>query len=75
MEPTQSSTARCKVSLDLASLASQITTPSLYSPTAPFNSRFTILANTTINRLYYSEAILLQDSRILVSGSDPGGRS
>jgi hypothetical protein len=43
----------------------------LYTPTAPLNSRFTIMANTTIDRLYHSEAILLQDGRILVSGSDP----
>jgi hypothetical protein len=45
----------------------------LYNPTAPINSRFTILANTTIDRLYHSEAILLQDGRVLVSGSDPEG--
>ena len=31
----------------------------------------TELANTTIDRLYHSEAILLQDGRVLVSGSDP----
>jgi hypothetical protein len=30
-----------------------------------------IMANTTIARLYHSEAILLQDGRVLVSGSDP----
>ena len=29
------------------------------------------MANTTIDRLYHSEAILLQDGRVLVSGSDP----
>ena len=43
----------------------------LYDPTAPITTRFTRLANTTIDRLYHSEAILLQDGRILVSGSDP----
>ena len=45
----------------------------LYTPTAPVNSRFTSLANTTIDRLYHNEAILLQDGRVLVSGSDPEG--
>lgn len=29
------------------------------------------MANTTIARLYHSEAVLLDDGRILVSGSDP----
>ena len=29
------------------------------------------MANTTVARLYHSEAILLQDGRVLVSGSDP----
>lgn len=43
----------------------------LYDPTAPINTRFTTLANTTIDRLYHSEAILLLDGRVLVSGSDP----
>ena len=31
----------------------------------------TVMANTTVDRLYHSEAILLQDGRVLVSGSDP----
>ncbi|KAH0543417.1 hypothetical protein FGG08_002275 [Glutinoglossum americanum] len=43
----------------------------LYDPSQPVNSRFSIMANTTIDRLYHSEAILLQDGRVLVSGSDP----
>ena len=43
----------------------------LYDPSKPVNSRFTIMANTTIARLYHSEAIVLQDGRVLVSGSDP----
>jgi Domain of unknown function (DUF1929) len=29
------------------------------------------MANTTIDRLYHSEAVLLDDGRVLVSGSDP----
>ena len=43
----------------------------LYDPTKPANQRMTSMANTTIDRLYHSEAILLQDGRVLVSGSDP----
>lgn len=43
----------------------------LYDPTAPIGSRMSIMANTTIDRLYHSEAILLDDGRVLVTGSDP----
>jgi hypothetical protein len=43
----------------------------LYNPYADVNKRFTVLANTTIARMYHSESILLPDGRILVSGSDP----
>lgn len=43
----------------------------LYDPSKPANNRMTIMANTTIDRLYHSEAILLDDGRVLVSGSDP----
>ena len=43
----------------------------LYDPSKPVNSRMTIMANTTVARLYHSEAVLLQDGRVLVSGSDP----
>lgn len=43
----------------------------LYDPTQPVGSRMSIMATTTIARLYHSEAILLQDGRVLVSGSDP----
>ncbi|CZR53720.1 related to glyoxal oxidase precursor [Phialocephala subalpina] len=43
----------------------------LYDPSKPLNSRMSVMANTTIMRLYHSEAVLLQDGRILVSGSDP----
>jgi hypothetical protein len=43
----------------------------LYDPTKPYGSRMTIMANTTISRLYHSEAITLLDGRVLISGSDP----
>jgi hypothetical protein len=43
----------------------------LYDPSKPVNQRMTVMANIPIDRLYHSEAILLQDGRILVSGSDP----
>jgi hypothetical protein len=40
-------------------------------PFKPLNQRFTVLASTTIARLYHSEATLLPDATVLVSGSDP----
>ncbi|KAF4622575.1 hypothetical protein D9613_009394 [Agrocybe pediades] len=43
----------------------------LYDPTQPVGSRFSILNNTIVARMYHSEAILLPDGRVLVSGSDP----
>lgn len=43
----------------------------LYDPTKPVNHRMSVMANTTVARLYHSEAILLLDGRVLVSGSDP----
>ena len=43
----------------------------LYDPSKPLNTRFTVMANTTIDRLYHSESMLLADGRVLVSGSDP----
>jgi hypothetical protein len=43
----------------------------LYDPTQPIGSRFAILGNTIVARLYHSEATLLPDGRVLVSGSDP----
>ncbi|KAF2458758.1 hypothetical protein BDY21DRAFT_283734 [Lineolata rhizophorae] len=42
-----------------------------YDPTKPEHRRITVMANTTISRMYHSEAILLDDGRVLVSGSDP----
>ena len=43
----------------------------LYDPSKPVNQRMSIMANTTVARLYHSEAITLQDGRVLISGSDP----
>lgn len=43
----------------------------LYDPSKPINQRFSVMANTIVARLYHSEAILMQDGRVLVSGSDP----
>lgn len=43
----------------------------LYDPSKPVHSRMSVMANTTIYRLYHSEATLLQDGRVLVTGSDP----
>jgi hypothetical protein len=45
----------------------------LYDPTKPINQRMTVMANTTVARLYHNEAIVLLDGRVLVSGSDPTG--
>src|SRR5438132_13100132 len=43
----------------------------LYDPSQPVEQRMSILNSTTIARLYHSEATLLPDGRVLVSGSDP----
>ncbi|KAH7034935.1 uncharacterized protein B0I36DRAFT_381758 [Microdochium trichocladiopsis] len=43
----------------------------LYDPTQPLGQRMSVMANTTIARLYHSEAITLLDGRVLISGSDP----
>jgi hypothetical protein len=43
----------------------------LYDSTKPRHQRISIMANTTIARLYHSEAVLMDDGRVLVSGSDP----
>lgn len=43
----------------------------LYNPAAPVNSRFSILNTTIVARMYHSEAILLHDGRVLITGSDP----
>ncbi|KAH6905304.1 copper radical oxidase [Coprinopsis sp. MPI-PUGE-AT-0042] len=43
----------------------------LYDPYEPLHHRVSILNSTTIPRLYHSEATLLADGRVLISGSDP----
>lgn len=43
----------------------------LYDPSQPHGARISVLANTTVARLYHSEAVTLLDGRVLVSGSDP----
>ncbi|KAG6332530.1 hypothetical protein ID866_6559 [Astraeus odoratus] len=46
----------------------------LYDPSKPLHQRFSILGSTIVARLYHSEATLLPDGRVLVSGSDPQTR-
>lgn len=43
----------------------------IYDPAKPLHHRITVMANTTVARMYHSEAITLLDGRVLVSGSDP----
>ena len=43
----------------------------LYDPRKPQHTRMSVMANTTIARLYHSELSLLDDGTVLVSGSDP----
>ena len=43
----------------------------LYNPALPVNQRVSKLNSTIVARMYHSEAILLYDGRVLVSGSDP----
>jgi hypothetical protein len=43
----------------------------LYDPTKPVGSRISVMANTTVARMYHSEAITLLDGRVLISGSNP----
>ena len=45
----------------------------LYDPSKPDNQRMFIMANTTVARLYHSEATVLLDGCVLVFGSDPSG--
>jgi len=43
----------------------------LYDPSQPVNHRISVLNTTIVARLYHSEATLLTDGRVLISGSDP----
>ncbi|RPA85829.1 hypothetical protein BJ508DRAFT_411799 [Ascobolus immersus RN42] len=43
----------------------------LYDPWKPLHQRMSVMANTTIPRMYHSEAQLLMDGRVLIAGSDP----
>jgi hypothetical protein len=43
----------------------------LYDSRKPQHQRISIMANTTVARLYHSEAVVMDDGRVLVSGSDP----
>ncbi|KAL1646012.1 hypothetical protein SLS58_003432 [Diplodia intermedia] len=43
----------------------------LYDPSKPLHQRFSVMANTTVARMYHSEATLMDDGRVVVSGSDP----
>ncbi|KAK7204495.1 glyoxal oxidase N-terminus-domain-containing protein [Myxozyma melibiosi] len=43
----------------------------LYNSSAPSGSRFTVLASSTIARLYHSVALLIPDGTVLVAGSNP----
>lgn len=43
----------------------------LYDPSQSLGSRISILNSTTIPRMYHSEASLLPDGRVMLSGSDP----
>ncbi|GLJ08371.1 hypothetical protein SUGI_0087440 [Cryptomeria japonica] len=45
--------------------------PWLYRPAQPEGNRFTVLAPSSIPRMYHSTANLLPDGRILVAGSNP----
>ncbi|KAJ4401386.1 hypothetical protein N0V91_007935 [Didymella pomorum] len=43
----------------------------LYDSRKPKHHRISVLGNTTIPRMYHSEAVLMDDGRVLVTGSDP----
>jgi len=46
-------------------------TPVLYDPSLPLHQRFTVLGKTIVARMYHSEATLLPDASVLISGSNP----
>jgi hypothetical protein len=43
----------------------------LYDSNKPLHQRMSVMANSTMARMYHSEAILLLDGRVMISGSDP----
>ena len=43
----------------------------LYDPSKTVNQRMTVMANSSVARMYHSESTLLDDGRVLVTGSDP----
>jgi hypothetical protein len=43
----------------------------MYDSRKPLHQRISMMANTTIPRMYHSEAVLMDDGRVMVSGSDP----
>jgi len=43
----------------------------IYDPSQPAHQRISILNTTIVARMYHSEATLLPDGRVLISGSDP----
>lgn len=43
----------------------------LYYPDLPLGQRFQIAATSNIARMYHSESLLLEDGRVLISGSTP----
>ena len=43
----------------------------LYDPSKPVGNRMTIMDSSNIPRMYHSESLLLDDGRILVTGSNP----
>jgi hypothetical protein len=43
----------------------------LYNPEKPLGQRISKLNSTIVARMYHSEAILLPDGRVMISGSDP----
>lgn len=45
----------------------------MYDPKKPVHQRMSVMANTTVARMYHSEALVLLDGRVLVTGSDPTG--
>lgn len=43
----------------------------LYDANQPKHQRMSVMANTTIPRMYHSESVLMDDGRVLITGSDP----